>query len=1364
MKKLSFSNVEFNKQWEYQNTQGNVYFRVGVIKKSLFYVFLGGKVEESDSYKIEEVIERVIVDGRFKNTSHFRIVDFDKDVKISFFARKHLMKTFRRIYSEYNCNPVLTYFCNAKLWMRPTLVFVERVIELKFSFVNDIQEAFDRINQKGIVCETANSTKINSLQEDIDKVLNLVSSSVWATKEELILDTIATDSPLAGLYHAVEVMVSDKNEILKKERRISEERNRELEQQKLLTNISFEFTKLEKFETKISHLLRLIGQFVKTSRVYVFEDFDDGLFSKKTYEWRNSNVQTERYGLDEISHNDVPSLKKMLIKDKIINSQNISELPQDLQELLKPLGMKSVLIFPIYMRKQFRGFVGFDEYERDRIWDNNEIEFLNTITNIISTAYEQQEVELMLAERESQTKTILETTSEGWWVINKSFETVDVNNSMCQMLGYTREEMMGKTPLEFVDAENAKIFMAQTKHIPGVYNRKYEITLKSKSNTDIFVLVNSTTLYDENNNAIKSFAFVTDITEQKNIQRVLKESEEQTKILLNANTDIVFIVDKFGRHIYFNKQVEKVLGYVHGENIGKSFIKYVPKEEIPKFLKVLKNVFVNSKDVLFSTNILHKSGKLIPVEISVRRIMYRGKKAIFGTIRDISQRIETEKALQLSEKRHNDLLNDLDELVLELDNNGIVVFANNVAESIYKIPISKLLNKPLTTLFEKNSSLVASKAFNKAFLGEIVQYEVTLTTGHIGLFKNTPKRDEAGNIIGVVALGRDITENKEVQRELDASRKQYSILLNNLNDIVFEISLDGKVLFANPIAAEILGKPLEELHNIPFYQLYDKKSQIKIYRAYQKIFKRKEHGQVIDDEVVELELRLKNGKLIFVKTTPIIDADGKLFGHRGIARDITKQKETEKALLESEETLRGLIESSKDWIWAINENGKHTYCSSSIEAILGYKPEELIGKPSNVFMHEDDVEMVMSRIPKYIETKSGWTNLVIRWKHKRGGFRYLESTAVPILIDGKLKGFRGIDRDVTDRKEIETALIESEEKFRILFEKSEDALLVIDNGKIIDCNQSSVNLLGYKTKKEVLNIAPSKISPEKQPDGSISEIKAKEMLEIALKKGSNHFEWVHKKADGKKIPVAVWLTTIPYKDRKIIHVVWRDISEQKQREYEIKQYQNHLEELVNKRTKELVSYQEKLEEMVEKRTLQYQRSEEKHRALLDNSTDAIMRFDRNYRHLYVSPSIKRLTGINPDKFLGKTRGELGFSAKLNEIWHNAIKKVFDTKMKDRLEFELPNHKWIDWSLTPEFDVNGNVTSVLTSARDITERKKDEALLRIKTKELEMFNEAMLNREMRIIELKEEVNRLAEKINLATPYPEIWKDAKGENDE
>jgi len=129
------------------------------------------------------------------------------------------------------------------------------------------------------------------------------------------------------------------------------------------------------------------------------------------------------------------------------------------------------------------------------------------------------------------------------------------------------------------------------------------------------------------------------------------------------------------------------------------------------------------------------------------------------------------------------------------------------------------------------------------------------------------------------------------------------------------------------------------------------------------------------------------------------------------------------------------------------------------------------------------------------------------------------------------------------------AVQKNDDKYRILFEKSKDAILIIENGKFIDCNQAAVGMLGHENKTQLLLTHPSEISPDTQPDGKDSFAKAEEMMGFALKNGSHVFEWNHIRANGEVFPVEVLLTTISrQKNNRILHVILRDITNRKQEE------------------------------------------------------------------------------------------------------------------------------------------------------------------------------------------------------------------------
>jgi len=127
--------------------------------------------------------------------------------------------------------------------------------------------------------------------------------------------------------------------------------------------------------------------------------------------------------------------------------------------------------------------------------------------------------------------------------------------------------------------------------------------------------------------------------------------------------------------------------------------------------------------------------------------------------------------------------------------------------------------------------------------------------------------------------------------------------------------------------------------------------------------------------------------------------------------------------------------------------------------------------------------------------------------------------------------------------------------YRELFERSADANLVIDGDTFVDCNEATVKMLRYANRDELLQTHPSELSPEFQPDGRISFEKANDMMALAFARGSHRFEWNHLRADGEVFPVEVLLTSVPLRNRNVLHVVWREITERKRLEEELRHAQ-----------------------------------------------------------------------------------------------------------------------------------------------------------------------------------------------------------------
>jgi PAS domain S-box-containing protein len=138
-------------------------------------------------------------------------------------------------------------------------------------------------------------------------------------------------------------------------------------------------------------------------------------------------------------------------------------------------------------------------------------------------------------------------------------------------------------------------------------------------------------------------------------------------------------------------------------------------------------------------------------------------------------------------------------------------------------------------------------------------------------------------------------------------------------------------------------------------------------------------------------------------------------------------------------------------------------------------------------------------------------------------------------------------RDVTDRKQAEWALRESEEKFRQIYQKSYDGILLLDGDRFVDCNPAVLEMMRC-SEPELMRMHPWELSPPTQPDGSPSTDKALKMIGLAHAKGGHRFEWVHRRTDGEDFPVEVTLTPFPLYGREMLYTTWRDITDRKQEE------------------------------------------------------------------------------------------------------------------------------------------------------------------------------------------------------------------------
>ena len=262
--------------------------------------------------------------------------------------------------------------------------------------------------------------------------------------------------------------------------------------------------------------------------------------------------------------------------------------------------------------------------------------------------------------------------------------------------------------------------------------------------------------------------------------------------------------------------------------------------------------------------------------------------------------------------------------------------------------------------------------------------------------------------------------------------KQNDALLRSVYEHSFDAVIvgaeDESVLSANQAACKMFGLSEEAVKKAPRNSLIVIDGRAK--KAFREV---SEKGKTS----AELTLKHTDGSTFDVEVTigAFKDADGTSKGSM-IIRDVTEHKKAEAVLKEAKETFQSLVECTSDWIWQVDENAVYTYVSPKIQEILGYTAQEVIGKTPFDLMPKADLDEAAPIFAGHVNRQEPFQALYNWNVHKNGSLVLLESSGVPVVdSNGKTVGFRGIDRDVTKRKQTEDALIESENRNRVIAEK-----------------------------------------------------------------------------------------------------------------------------------------------------------------------------------------------------------------------------------------------------------------------------------------------------------------------------------------
>ncbi len=284
------------------------------------------------------------------------------------------------------------------------------------------------------------------------------------------------------------------------------------------------------------------------------------------------------------------------------------------------------------------------------------------------------------------------------------------------------------------------------------------------------------------------------------------------------------------------------------------------------------------------------------------------------------------------------------------------------------------------------------------------------------------------------ALGRAREQNKARQfaeSTLRESEARFRSLTENSTDFTAIVDKEGIFQYVSASHKLGWGYTLEELLGKNAFDFIHPDDIPNTLTEFTK-------AQQVEDTIkaVEFRFRHKDGTWRFVEAIGRnLLHDPSISGIIINSRDITERKRVEEALRASEEKYRSIVETTIEWVWEIDLDGRHTFSNPGVTRILGYPLEEFMGQTVNSLLHAEDLAEVERILPQLVAEKRGWKGWILRWRHADGSYRFLEGDAEPVFdAMGNLRGFRGVDRDITARKQVEEAQRESQRHYQALVE------------------------------------------------------------------------------------------------------------------------------------------------------------------------------------------------------------------------------------------------------------------------------------------------------------------------------------------
>jgi PAS domain S-box-containing protein len=775
---------------------------------------------------------------------------------------------------------------------------------------------------------------------------------------------------------------------------------------------------------------------------------------------------------------------------------------------------------------------------------------------------------------------------------------------------------------------------------------------------------------DEKGNVIGLTLFLTDITNRKQMEEALRESEEKFREIFENANDAIEIIELLdsglpGKYIDLNNVACRMVHYTKEE-----LLQHGPREIDTgyfsrPFEEIIKELHTDDH-ATFEAEHRRKDGIIVPVEVNAHIVTLLGKRVILSIVRDITERKKADAEL----RRQAEIIDQTHDSIITTDLEGVVTSWNKGAERLYGYTVQESLGRNISFIYPDNEQNVLSSnviAPLREKGSHEVEVRVRKKTGeilyvHISL---SLIKAETGIPTGMIGYSLDITERKKVEEALQESEEKFRGVAERSSDIIMLTDKDGRVTYIAPSVERILGyDPGETVGTRPEDVVHPDDIE-----AVMELIGKFAAGKT-GTENIEVRVRKNDGDyaILDLSISPVIK-DGIFSGTQVIGRDISERKQAEEALIESRRMYRELVENINDVILSLDLAGYFTYVSPVIKRLYGYTPEEMIGEHFSKYVHPDDHPPCIEAFKKRLKGEFGLNEF--RIVKKDGGTEYVMVSQRAIVKDGEVSGFNYILTNITARKRAEEELRESRQILEAVINTITVRVFWKDKNLVyLGCNTSFARDAGFEKPEDIIGKDDYAMGWREQAELYRGDDRA--VIESGKQKLL--FEEPQTTPSGEKIYLLTSKVPLQDANGEIIGVLgtYLDITARKKMEDALKE------------------------------------SEERYRTILEQATDAVFIHDETGRVIDVNRKACLSLGYSREELLSKTIGDIdpdAIQTEKDKLWGKVIAGehfTFESHQRRKDGGAIPVEVSLGSVHLPDRRV------IIGTVRDITERKKAEA--------------------------------------------------------